>query len=163
MGYHHGPSGRSSLSRGRPNWCDRLWLYDGCDDVQRRGGLGQRQEVHGNRAGREGTERHTATVVGDTVGDPFKDTSGPALNILIKLMCMVSLVMAPLMVKDDWATVLYGLIPLALIFIVTFVVYKLYWAGYEQKQQARHAKFNAMSANGVANGDGAEMNLLGSV
>jgi len=113
--------------------------------------------------GEKGTERHTATVVGDTVGDPFKDTSGPALNILIKLMCMVSLVMAPLMVKDDWATVLYGLIPLALIFIVTFVVYKLYWAGYEQKQQARHAKFNAMSANGVANGDGAEMNLLGSV
>ena len=41
---------------------------------------------------------HKATVVGDTVGDPFKDTSGPSLNILIKLMSMVSIVMAGLTV-----------------------------------------------------------------
>jgi len=41
---------------------------------------------------------HKATVVGDTVGDPFKDTSGPALNILIKLMSMVSVVLAGLTV-----------------------------------------------------------------
>ena len=48
--------------------------------------------------GGKGTECHKATIVGDTVGDPFKDTSGPSLNILIKLMSMVSIVMAGLTV-----------------------------------------------------------------
>ena len=46
--------------------------------------------------GGKGSDCHKATVVGDTVGDPFKDTSGPSLNILIKLMSMVSIVMAGL-------------------------------------------------------------------
>ena len=49
--------------------------------------------------GGKGTEAHKATVVGDTVGDPFKDTSGPSLNILIKLMSMVSVVFAGLVVQ----------------------------------------------------------------
>lgn len=48
--------------------------------------------------GGKGSECHKATIVGDTVGDPFKDTSGPSLNILIKLMSMVSIVMAGLIV-----------------------------------------------------------------
>ncbi len=58
--------------------------------------------IEAGNFGGKGTDNHKATVVGDTVGDPFKDTSGPALNILIKLMTIVSLVIAPIMNAADW-------------------------------------------------------------
>ncbi len=57
-------------------------------------------EINGQRYFKK-SDPHKAAVVGDTVGDPFKDTSGPSLNILLKLMSVVALVIAPLLVESD--------------------------------------------------------------
>jgi K(+)-stimulated pyrophosphate-energized sodium pump len=54
--------------------------------------------VESGELGGKGSEAHAATVVGDTIGDPFKDTSGPSINILLKLMAIVSLIFGPLFV-----------------------------------------------------------------
>jgi inorganic pyrophosphatase len=85
-------------------------------------------EIEG-ACGGKGTETHKACVVGDTVGDPFKDTSGPSLNILIKLMSIISLTLAPIIsdYPEDWQVWYYGLIPLAVMVIGTVGVYYFFW------------------------------------
>jgi K(+)-stimulated pyrophosphate-energized sodium pump len=76
------------------------------------GGAWDNAKKYIERNGGKGTEAHKAGVVGDTVGDPCKDTSGPALNILIKLMAMVSVVFSPVVVKyspqvQEWLGIVF--------------------------------------------------------
>lgn len=82
----------------------------------------ENEKVYGGKK----SDTHKACVVGDTVGDPFKDTSGPALNILIKLMTVFSLTLAPVF-RGDWETYWYGLIVLAVEILLVALAYWWVW------------------------------------
>ena len=79
------------------------------------------------------SDTHKACVVGDTIGDPFKDTSGPALNILIKLMSILSLTLAPVF-KDDWETWWGGMIVLVVMLGVCGTAYFAFWVSKATKE-----------------------------
>jgi K(+)-stimulated pyrophosphate-energized sodium pump len=113
------------------------------------GGAWDNAKKYIESVGLKKTDQHKAAVVGDTVGDPFKDTSGPALNILIKLMSVVSLVLAPLFDVEPWQ----GVAPAIIIFVVVTIFIYCFQkfvvqnanvanerAAIDQKAKARHAK-----------------------
>ena len=76
-----------------------MLCYDGFNDVHAGGAWDNAKKfVEKGNYGGKGSEVHKAAVVGDTVGDPLKDTSGPSMNILINVMAIVSLVIAPLLI-----------------------------------------------------------------
>ena len=116
-------------------------------------------EKDGLGAGRgKHTSNHDATVIGDTVGDPFKDTSGPSLNILIKLMSVVSLVLAPVFKSlddpngfDNKGTTA-AIITATVVGVVAYVMHNKFERGYAEAQAEVEARKRVYDASVARNG-----------